>query len=150
MNIEELLNRYFEGETTCDEENIIRRYFMEESVPEHLCSYKPLFVFFDEEKKRLKEEETILIQRTSVDRPFNKKSHRKLIVYALSGLAACALLAVGLFTFERNPVVQTPDNYAFINGKCITDKAMVKAYAEASLSEVSTSHDEVFSELFNE
>lgn len=150
MNIEELLNKYFEGETTCDEENQICQYFMKEAIPEHLLIYKPLFAFFDEEKKLFREENTSVIQLVPVNRYFNNKSHRKLIVYALSGLAACALLTIGIFTFERNSASQAPDNYVVVNGKCITDKAMVKAYAEASLSEVSTSKEEIFSELFNE
>lgn len=51
MKIDELLNRYFEGETSCREEKELRRFFTEEEVPEHLAIYRPLFVCLDEEAK---------------------------------------------------------------------------------------------------
>ena len=35
-DIETLLNKYFEGETTCEEERRLRRFFAEGLVPEHL------------------------------------------------------------------------------------------------------------------
>ena len=43
MNIEELLNKYFDGDTTCEEERELRRFFTQETVPEHLKEYSPLF-----------------------------------------------------------------------------------------------------------
>ena len=36
MNIEELLNRYFEGETSAAEEQELRRFFASGDVPAHL------------------------------------------------------------------------------------------------------------------
>ena len=46
MNIEELLNKYFEGETNCEEERELRRFFTQGIVPEHLQMYGPMFAFF--------------------------------------------------------------------------------------------------------
>ncbi|MCZ2668196.1 hypothetical protein O1399_17145, partial [Bacteroides fragilis] len=43
MNIEELLNKYFEGETTCEEERELRRFFTRGIIPEHLQMYRPMF-----------------------------------------------------------------------------------------------------------
>ena len=40
MNIEELLNKYFEGETTCEEERELRRFFTRGIIPEHLQMYR--------------------------------------------------------------------------------------------------------------
>ena len=39
-DIETLLNKYFEGETTCEEERRLRRFFAEGLVPEHLEVYR--------------------------------------------------------------------------------------------------------------
>lgn len=33
MNIDELLNRYFEGETSAEEEQKLRRFFASDNVP---------------------------------------------------------------------------------------------------------------------
>jgi len=41
-DIETLLNKYFEGETTCEEERRLRRFFAEGLVPEHLEVYRPV------------------------------------------------------------------------------------------------------------
>lgn len=48
--IEELLERYFEGETSAAEEKQIRAFFASGEVPEHLAAYAPLFAYFDEVK----------------------------------------------------------------------------------------------------
>lgn len=37
MKIDELLDKYFEGETSCEEERELRRFFTEEEVPESTC-----------------------------------------------------------------------------------------------------------------
>ena len=42
MKIDELLDKYFEGETSCEEERELRRFFTEEEVPEHLQTYLSL------------------------------------------------------------------------------------------------------------
>ena len=39
--IEELLERYFEGETSAAEEKQIRAFFASGEVPEHLAAYAP-------------------------------------------------------------------------------------------------------------
>lgn len=50
-NIEELLNKYFEGETTCEEERQLRRFFAKGLVPEHLEVYCPMFAFLGKRRK---------------------------------------------------------------------------------------------------
>ena len=54
-DIETLINKYFEGETTCEEERRLRRFFAEGLVPEHLEVYRPMFAFFEAEQKELAE-----------------------------------------------------------------------------------------------
>ena len=54
-DIETLLNKYFEGETTCEEERRLRRFFAEGLVPEHLEVYRPMFAFFEAEQEELTE-----------------------------------------------------------------------------------------------
>ena len=49
MKIDELLDKYFEGETSCEEERELRRFFTEKEVPEHLQTYRPLFAYLNRE-----------------------------------------------------------------------------------------------------
>ena len=41
--IEQLLERYWKGETTLDEEQILRSFFSQDNVPEHLMEYSDFF-----------------------------------------------------------------------------------------------------------
>lgn len=41
--IEQLIDRYFEGETTLEEEHILREFFAQGEVPEHLRQWQQLF-----------------------------------------------------------------------------------------------------------
>ena len=43
--IEQLLERYWQCETSLEEESELRSFFSEEEVPAHLLRYKELFVY---------------------------------------------------------------------------------------------------------
>lgn len=43
--IDQLLARYWDGETSLEEEQILRSFFSQESVPEELQQYRSLFVY---------------------------------------------------------------------------------------------------------
>lgn len=49
--IEQLLNRYFQCETTLEEEAILRTFFSQKEVPEQLIPYKDLFTYELKEAK---------------------------------------------------------------------------------------------------
>ena len=80
MNIEELLNKYFEGETSCEEERELRHFFTQGIVPEHLKEYSPLFAFLEKENRQAKTTDT---------KPATKQRKlRRHAIYTLSGIAA--------------------------------------------------------------
>lgn len=49
--IEQLLEEYFNGETTVEEEKILRTFFCQENIPAHLVQYRDLFVYEQNEPK---------------------------------------------------------------------------------------------------
>lgn len=140
MIIDDLLNRYFEGETSCEEERQLRAFFASSDVPEHLVVYKPLFAYFDEEIKKEQLPEEI---------KYKESKHiwftRKSVFYILSGVAACVLAIVGI---TRIYMISEPcpctGNYVVINGRCYTDMHKVRSFAVEALREVATSPDECF------
>ncbi|MCD8030540.1 MAG: hypothetical protein LUF85_06910 [Bacteroides sp.] len=49
--LDQLLDRYFEGLTSCEEEQEIRRLFHQGEVPQHLEVYRSLFAWIEEESR---------------------------------------------------------------------------------------------------
>lgn len=49
--INQLLDRYWEGKTTLEEEQILRSFFSQLCVPEELAKYRPLFLYEQTEPK---------------------------------------------------------------------------------------------------
>lgn len=133
MNIDDLLNRYFEGETTSEEERRIRAFFSTGPVPEHLVVYKPLFAYFDEEIRQ----EAGPVKKYSLSR-------RKL-VYVFSGVAAIFLVLLGIGHLLLSPApVLCSGNYVVINGRCYTDIHTVRTFAAEALQEVATPAGDYF------
>lgn len=50
---EQLLDKYFEGETSLQEEAQLRTYFQRTDLPEHLQAYQPLFVYLEAEQDKV-------------------------------------------------------------------------------------------------
>ena len=55
--IESLLDSYFEGETSLDQENILRDYFSSDNVAPHLMVYQGLFVGLKNAQKEVSKRE---------------------------------------------------------------------------------------------
>ena len=89
-NIEQLLEKYFEGETSIDEEQALKDYFNSENVAPHLEMHKPLFGYFSVAKNDVSNKTTSL-QTT--------KRYRIVGI----GIAASLLFAVGIVTFWDKP-----------------------------------------------
>jgi len=105
--IEELLERYYEGETSLEEEKLLREFFSVDEVPEKLRQHQPLFRYFIDEASQSignEEQEKVLMRRISLFenqvsvsgiQPVQKR------MYYLSGIAAGLLILFGLvFTFK--------------------------------------------------
>lgn len=50
--IENILEKYFQGETTIAEENELKKYFSSPNVAQHLEQYKPVFGYFSQVKEQ--------------------------------------------------------------------------------------------------
>ncbi|MDY8138897.1 hypothetical protein [Aquimarina sp. 2201CG5-10] len=86
-NIEKLLEKYFEGETTISEEKELKVYFTRETVPSHLERYKDLFQYFSQE--------STVTATTDLNIPTGGTPWFKWV-----GVAASIVLIAGLFLFN--------------------------------------------------
>ena len=144
--IENLINQYFEGNTSSKEEKILRDYFQEEHIDEDLLEYRSLFQAFADLSAQ---SELLETDFSYIDNQKNIsiKPKSRIIKYfrigatAIVGVAACIVL----FFITYHP--QTTDTFVIINGKKYTDKASVQHAFETSLENVRIDMGDVFSDL---
>lgn len=156
MDIDELLNRYFEGETSAEEELRLRAFFSSGNVPERLAVYMPMFAYFEQESLKAEQpaegmiaiDEDIRAMLEDKPEETGKAFGLRPVLYLVSGIAASFLLLLGL-NHLLNPVDPCfcSDNYVVINGRCYTDIHTVRSMAMEALQEVATPADEYFPEV---
>jgi len=150
MKIDELLDKYFEGETSCEEERELRRFFTEEEVPEHLQTYRPLFVYLDKEATSMAGKEatsTITPEEKQKEQPSGKSSRLYRMFYTVSGIAAGLLLLLGVAKIIFPPSV-VAENYVVIDGQRYTDEKLVEAKALEALQNASFTDEDLSNLLF--
>ena len=91
-NIEQLLEKYENGETTLKEEQQLKDYFSNETVEPHLEMYKPMFQYFLVTKK----------ERFTKDVPL--KSKKTNVLYQWISVAAVAVLMFGIYNQVNKPI----------------------------------------------
>ncbi len=106
--IETLLEKFYEGQTTLEEEHILRRFFCSNDVPENLKQHQPFFIY-----AKLAHTETIGdpdFDRKLDDRLSHPAKTGRVIPWQTTGnklmfissMAAAVLLLIGLyFTFQH-------------------------------------------------
>ena len=90
--IEQLLEAYFEGNTTLAEEAQLQAYFTQGDVATHLQTYQPLFAGFEAARNE--------VASTQIQLPAKSVSKNRAWWY---GIAASAVIAIGIagYTFSQ-------------------------------------------------
>lgn len=90
--IENILEKYFQGETSIAEENQLKQYFSSPDVAQHLEQYKPFFGYFSQVKEQKSAYEILL------------QSKKRNVAWLSIAASAVLLLGVGTYFFvsEQN------------------------------------------------
>ena len=115
-----LLQKYFEAETTLEEENKLINYFASDKVEEELKSYVPLFSGlrqFSEEEERLTDD----LMNSIPDLDHKEKQRYSLRIRILTAVAASVIMGMLAVNFFSHPKS---------SGVTITDQQ--KAYEEVT------------------
>ena len=96
-NIEKLLEKYENGETTIKEEQQLKNYFSQETVPPHLEMYKSMFTYFLQNEQ----------DQFTKDVPLKTKFK---INYKWISVAAVAVLMLGFYF--KSDIINTEDTYS--------------------------------------
>ena len=93
--IENILEKYFQGETTIAEEKELKEYFSSPNVAQHLEQYKPMFVYFSQVKQ----------QKTTQEIPLQTKKRN--VAWLSIAASVVVLLGIGTYFFA-NQKTATP------------------------------------------
>ena len=125
--IETILEKYFEGKTSLKEEELLRKYFLKNDIPEHLRTYKPIFNFFSGEQRKDVKSEKLKV-----------KSKRKVtIVRIFVGVAAGLLLVFTLNYFFIQDRSAQQESMVYIGGVKYTEPDIVHSKALNALENIS-------------
>ena len=128
--VKKLLDKYFEGNTSLQEEQYLRNYFSFQTVDKELVEYTPIFRYFKKERKSE--------QKTN---PFYGRS---IMLRSLVSAAACVLLILGVVLSPSNrqttEVVEDEfgctGTYVRIEGTCYNDITLVFSHAAQAISDL--------------
>ena len=141
--IQNYIHQYFEGNTSAEEEKILRNYFLQEDIDEDFISYRPLFVAWNDlvaQPEQMKIDFSLVENRDNADKSKILK-YVRISTSAAAGIAACIIL---FFT-----IIRPKDTNAFvvIDGVKYTDNVIVKNAFDASMESVRIDLDEMFSDF---
>jgi hypothetical protein len=115
--IELLLQRFYSGESTIEEEKELKDFFTTNDVPRHMWAEQELFTYYhvggkDEKPDKELEKKIINVIKGAEQEGAKRFAKRKKILYMVSSAAAvAAILIVSYFAFIFNPSMQdTYDN----------------------------------------
>lgn len=90
--IEDILEKYFQGETSITEEKELKDYFSSPNVAQHLEQYKPMFGYFSQVKE----------QKSTQEIPL--KTNKRNVAWLSIAASAVVLLGIGTYFYvsEKN------------------------------------------------
>ncbi len=140
-HIQQLIDKFFKGETTLEEEQWLETFFVQEDIPEAWKKYQSLFVDIGaigrlkpKDVKAVRMEEPIRIHRER--HPRWKVIHRKMILQ----VAAISLILIGAtFTWNLHQKDQLAQryggSYVIENGKRNDNLLQIKSQIERTIAD---------------
>lgn len=142
MKTEELLEKYFDGQTTCEEERALRRYFASDQVPGHLKVYRPLFACIDQEAETFRAAQKEEAAPATHPAGVRKSTRLYRLYYLTTGIAAALLLCIGIAGLLPH-ATPARTGYAIIDGRYCDDPQLVQAKALEALQNVGFTEEEL-------
>ena len=102
-NIEQLLEKYDNAETTLQEEQQLKNYFTQETVEPHLEVYRSMFQYFSQ------------TQEEQFTKDVSLKPSKTYTLYKWISVAAVAVVMFGVYTQVNSPVQPSEDQLLAYN-----------------------------------
>jgi hypothetical protein len=134
-DIKILIDKYFEGLTSLDEEQKLRDYFQRENVPQEWEMYKPMFRYFTSERE----------EKNQTFSSLQPKTKQILYRWGSVAAAACLLLFISLRFFLNTGETLPETSQAYIDGKKYTDIEHIRTETLKSLENLSEGSEDAYS-----
>ncbi|MFT4222436.1 hypothetical protein [Dysgonomonas sp.] len=125
-DIDKLLEKYFDGETSLNEEQILRDYFLQTKTEGRHKAYKPMFNFFSEEKREI-----------------SPKKKTNSSFFRWIGIAASILLIAGVWSLFYISNGKETKSLVYVNGKKVTDASLINTEVINSIDNITDINEEV-------
>lgn len=122
-NVEILLKKYFEGETTINEEKELHHYFLSQEVAPHLVQYTSIFEHFTTTKTQQFQQEIPVFDIAKVQ---NRDKIRNAVWLSIAA-SVIILLGIGTYVFNNSEPVNTGGNLGTYDDPEVAFKATQKA-----------------------
>ena len=146
--INQLLNKYWEGATTLEEENILRSFFSQKDVPGSLIQFRPLFVYEQEDKAQNVLDEQFDVQLLAMvgeDAPVKAQkitlTRRLMPLFKAAAMVAIVLTLGNAMVVSMSPdATSTKNSDAFSttihrgSSVAVNDSAVVDTMKQSNLS----------------
>jgi hypothetical protein len=119
IKIRELLDKYWEGETSLEEERELSSYFVSSQVTDEFAPFIPLFAFFEEGRN-------IRMEVSVVQPPMEETKGKIVNIRWLISIAASIAIFLAVFFINKNISTEQSAQYAFED----TYQTPEEAYAE--------------------
>jgi len=126
--IEGLVERFFEGQTSNEEERKLYAFFANENIPEHLLPYRPVFEYFETGIKEESDNQTV--ERENIQ----STSSKKIRIWVSVAASILILISFGIYHFTREKEPNPYEgSYIVRNGVKISDPKIVNPEIKKTL-----------------
>ena len=143
-NVQELLTRYMEGESTQEEQRALRQYLINaEELPEELRPYARMFVVLEEKPETPSVEALNRFSKGQI--PAVRRGVKLWPLVAAACVAAFAVIFLTPPKHDENMAI------AYVDGKMITNQAQAMQMGQEALQEIFSNgnEEEQLTDLFN-
>lgn len=127
-DIAKLLDKYFEGETSIQEERDLQKYFSSKEVAPEYLKYAPMFKFFEEEKRE-------------ISLPQKGRKKKNLIWMPMVACAACIAFVILVTNLRQDG---SNESLVYVDGQLISDSHSINGYVLESLTDIQDVDQNVF------
>jgi len=114
QKIEEIVNRYLEGESTLEEESLLKEYFSQPGLPDEHSEMKELFNYFTEKQREITPSFDVSADlNLLIENEWKRETRSRFrrVLAWVGSAAAVLVLSFGIYQYMDKPEAAIKDTY---------------------------------------